>query len=589
MGRAGVDAQTQGLSRLASVVDRVGTLAVLAVLLAGTFALRLKGVGHTALGIDESCHAIVARSLLDDPFRPMLYREDSVFADRLSWIHGTVWLHKPILPLWTIAASYAALGVDTFALRFPSVVLATACVLITYFIGRELFGRRAGLVAAAIQAVDPCLQTLVDGRVFSDHVDVSLLFWTEVSILFLLRAWRTGRTRDAAIAGAAAGAAYLSKYFLGFLSPGLALVLWFATRRGLRRDGAAGFCGRQLGVMAGGAVAVAGPWVSSCLVRFRELFVHEHVYALAHIAEAKEKWDAPWDRLVFDYAPFVLGFAYTAVACAALVGTVRMWKNRVPELGFTLLWGVAVLVPHLVATTKTPTATLIAAPAAFVLVGWLVVRAIEGDELAVAANLGFGLASFLVRQPHPVIRRGAPEAGGFCAVLAEQPWIWKQWAVAAVAGVGILAAARIRRRLRLGDGARRVALVAMGLGVLGSLGWIGWRDLRDSRQVGRYREDTPDFRATGLWLADHVPDDAVVLFDSTAAGEQLKATFWSGRECRALRGIPMAKAVSRIRAAGRKAYLVSARPQGFPELFRAEGDGRAVFEIPETATFPSRK
>ena len=65
---------------------------------------------------------------------------------------------------------------------------------------------------------------LVHGRLFADHVDVSLLFWIELSVLFLLRAVESGRWRDMIVCGVAQGCAYLSKSYLALIVTGLSVV-----------------------------------------------------------------------------------------------------------------------------------------------------------------------------------------------------------------------------------------------------------------------------------------------------------------------------------------------------------------------------
>ena len=66
---------------------------------------------------DESFHAIVARNLLKHPLKPTLIDVPYLPYDYADWHENHVWMHKPILPLWTIAASFAVLGVDRFALQ----------------------------------------------------------------------------------------------------------------------------------------------------------------------------------------------------------------------------------------------------------------------------------------------------------------------------------------------------------------------------------------------------------------------------------------------------------------------------------------
>src|ERR1019366_1118824 len=146
--------------------------------------------------------------------------------DETKWGENHVWLHKPILPFWQIALSFAVLGVSTFALRLPSAILSTGAALLTYVIGKELFVRRTALIAAVLQAVNPFVLTLIHGYQFADHIDIALLFWVEVGVYFLTRSLRTGSWRDILLAGVAQGLAFLCKSYLAGILFGLALTAW---------------------------------------------------------------------------------------------------------------------------------------------------------------------------------------------------------------------------------------------------------------------------------------------------------------------------------------------------------------------------
>ena len=65
-------------------------------------------------------HAVVAQNVLKHPLRPTLVDTPYLPFDTTKWGENHAWLHKPILPFWQIALSFAVLGVNTFALRLPS-------------------------------------------------------------------------------------------------------------------------------------------------------------------------------------------------------------------------------------------------------------------------------------------------------------------------------------------------------------------------------------------------------------------------------------------------------------------------------------
>src|ERR1700733_4176310 len=188
--------------------------ALLALILICSFALKLHHLGHQSLKpLDESFHAIVAENFLKHPLTPTLNDVQLVPRDFRNWQNAHIWLHKQPIAMWQIAISYALFGVSAFALRLPSAILSTIAVWLTYLIGIELLDTTAALIAAALQAFNPVILSLVHGYLFREHVDISLLLWTQVSIYFLVRFLRTQRRKDLILCGIAQGLAFLSKTY----------------------------------------------------------------------------------------------------------------------------------------------------------------------------------------------------------------------------------------------------------------------------------------------------------------------------------------------------------------------------------------
>src|SRR5262245_43738615 len=57
------------------------------------------------------------------------------------------YLEKAPLMYWLIALSYKVFGVSEFAARLPIALATLALILVTFVIGRHLFGERAGFYA----------------------------------------------------------------------------------------------------------------------------------------------------------------------------------------------------------------------------------------------------------------------------------------------------------------------------------------------------------------------------------------------------------------------------------------------------------
>ena len=358
---------------------------VLLAILLGSLVINTHRIGHPGLHyFDESFHAIVARNLLKHPLKPTLIDAPYLPYDATHWGDNHVWLHKPILPLWTIAASYALLGVNTTALRLPSALLGTGAVALTFLIGRRLFDRQTALIAAGLQAINPAITMLVQGYLFSDHVDVMLLFWVEVGVYFLVRAMRSGSWPDVLAVGVAQGLAYLSKSYLAALLTGLAATAWLLPKVGLASKDDSKLKARHLLVLIAATLATVAPWTIHCAWSFPVEFGHEHGYVFTHLGSGVENWGAPWDRLFFDYLITLYQGFYTPMIAAgvALLGS-ALATRRMP-LWFLYAWLFGVLAPHAVSATKTPSATLIAMPAAFLLLAHLIAEGWRGRPRALA-------------------------------------------------------------------------------------------------------------------------------------------------------------------------------------------------------------
>ena len=350
---------------------------MLAVILSSAL-LKLRHLGHTSLGsIDECCHALVAKNLLKHPLTPTLIDVPYLPTFAFEWAANHVWLHKPILGLWQIAGSYWLFGVSTWALRLPSLLLSTAAVWLTYLIGKELLSRRAGLIAATIQAFSPFLMRLIHGYQFSDAIDISLLFWTEFSIYFLVRASRTGKWGDVGLAGFGQGCAFLSKSYLALIVTGLIVTAWVAPTLGMGKREDTRIRGRHVLGLIGMFLLTAVPWTLWTAIQFPTEFQHEHLYTWLHLTTGIETWGAPWYKVISVYTPRLYGIFCLPVGIAVLVLLWKLFSEENIGITLTYAWGFGVLIPHLLAATKTPSATLIGMPAFLLLFGEAVNRCVS--------------------------------------------------------------------------------------------------------------------------------------------------------------------------------------------------------------------
>lgn len=87
--------------------------------------------------------------------REMLRRGEMI----VPHLNGQIYFSKPIMIYWLIMSSYQAFGINEFAARLPSALLATVTVFLTFLMGQKLKGIRAGFLAAAVLASSPLFCT----------------------------------------------------------------------------------------------------------------------------------------------------------------------------------------------------------------------------------------------------------------------------------------------------------------------------------------------------------------------------------------------------------------------------------------------
>ena len=332
--------------------------------------VRLRAANHPYISQwDEAYHALVAKNLTAHPLEPTLYEEKVLPADDRDWTKAGVWLHKPPLPLWLMAAGIAAFGENELSFRLPSVMLDTLSILLIYLLALELFGpssRLAGLIAAALYAVNPLMIRLVSGRIPDDtpHV-VNAFFITGTTFLFVVSARKNSRAYAAA-AGLSLGLGTLcmsAVALLGLAAP-LPLLL---SHRGVRGSA------RLLAVAALPFAVAALPWPLYCLSRWPDLWRHESALHVNHLFTALEGHAHAW-WWYLKILPVQYGGSAVLVGAfgaAVLVYAVReAARRRDAGLSAALCW---TLIPYIffsLIATKLYAYVAVAVPAACLLTGF---------------------------------------------------------------------------------------------------------------------------------------------------------------------------------------------------------------------------
>jgi len=176
--------------------SRAGALWVLAFLIALGAAMRFASLGEQSFHHDE---VITAGRVIPGSFIDMLKAVK----------HGES--NPPLY--YVLAWGWAkAFGTGEFGLRSLSALFGLATVPVAYCVGAELSSRRAGLIAAALVAVNPMLIWYSqEARSYA-----LLVFFCAVSLLFFARALRTRKGTDLSLWALASALALCSHYFAVF-------------------------------------------------------------------------------------------------------------------------------------------------------------------------------------------------------------------------------------------------------------------------------------------------------------------------------------------------------------------------------------
>ena len=131
---------------------------------------------------DERFHALVAKNMMDHPFKPMLYADPVLDMAYDRWDRYHIWLHKQPLFLWQIALSFKLFGASELTLRLPNVIMSSLMVLFTFRTGKLMVNRYVGFYSALFMASSYYLMELVSGRQELEHNDVAFTFYISASI-----------------------------------------------------------------------------------------------------------------------------------------------------------------------------------------------------------------------------------------------------------------------------------------------------------------------------------------------------------------------------------------------------------------------
>ncbi|TWJ13911.1 phospholipid carrier-dependent glycosyltransferase [Geobacter argillaceus] len=237
--------------------------------------------------------------------REMLERGDFV-TPLLNYVK---YFEKPPLHYWLNALSFSLFGQNEFAARFAGTLCGLLTVLFTYWLGRQLFERRVGLLAALI--IGSSGGFLVQSRI--NITDMTLTFCLTLclgSFLLGIRDEGPGKRLYYYLGYAAAALAVLAKGLIGIVFPGGIIFLFLLFRKRWRLLAEMRLCSGTILFLV-----IAAPWfilVSLHNPEFpRFFFIHEHFERF--LTKVHHRYQPVWFFL------------------PVLLGTMLPWSFFIPE------------------------------------------------------------------------------------------------------------------------------------------------------------------------------------------------------------------------------------------------------------------
>jgi len=286
--------------------------------------------------------------------RPMVIPDEFRYAeisreilDTGDWVvphlDGLRYFEKPVLGYWLHAAGIAMFGTNAFAIRFFSAVAAGISAVLLFFLARKYAGGyRTGIFVAAMFVT--FAEVFSVGTISALDSIFSMFLTVAMALFFFAHMEEVPRKRVCllVLSGISCGLAFLTKGFLAFAIPTVAVIPFLIWQRRAKE------IFRILWIPFVTAILVALPW--SLMIYAREkgfwyyFFWTEHVHRLVS-GESGQHPEPFWF-----FIPCILGgaFPWTFLLPAAISG-LRGTRFKDPLFRYAICW---LLLPFLLLSTS---------------------------------------------------------------------------------------------------------------------------------------------------------------------------------------------------------------------------------------------
>lgn len=366
-------------------------------------------------------------------------------------LNGIKYFEKPPFQYWMTAIAYQTFGLNEWTARLWTALSGFLGILVVWFAGTRLFGRRAGQLGALFLATN--LYYVALGHI--NTLDMGLTFFLTLSIAGFLLAQRESLQSQneriwMLVAWGAAAGAVLSKGLIGIVIPSASLGIYSLLNRDFTPW-------RRLHFLPGVLIflCLAAPWFIAVTLRNPEFpnffFIHEHFQRFTSTIHRRA--EPPWyflPILIIGLVPWIpLAFA----------GIVNAWstprqKSEFSPQRFLLSWCAFVLIFFSISGSKLPAYLLPLFPALALLLGPFLSN-VQRPALFVAAALAIAISfAGLIALPFALDARR--ESAVFALYRDYARWINVAAGILGLAGLFTLA--KIQQSQMLS------ALIALGTG-----------------------------------------------------------------------------------------------------------------------------
>jgi len=311
---------------------------------------------------DERYHALVAKNLIEHPLKPTLYDHPILDYDYKNWSGNHVWLHKPPVPLWSMAMSLYLFGDNEIALRLPSIIISTIAIYLTFQIALFFFNYRIAIVAAFLHSIHGLIIEITAGRVATDHIDIFFLFFIELAVFLAIRFQSSNNRFTLALMGLVLGLALLTKWLPALI----VLPIWFFVCNLYLDKGLLAFLS-DLALILIPAIIVVLPWHLYIHHNFPLEAAFESTYNTKHFFMDLEGHGHPFyyhlDKIRMIYGELI----YLPLLWWIWLSAKKFIKNQDWKLIAISCWVFIPLVFFSLAKTKLQAYTLFTAPALFMI------------------------------------------------------------------------------------------------------------------------------------------------------------------------------------------------------------------------------